>query len=225
MAKPPAVLPWSYSSLSAFETCARRFYLTRITKQVIEPQSAAMVWGNSVHKALEDAVAGTAPLAERFKEYAPIVAKVRAATGKKQTEQKFALTKAFRPTTFFAPDAWFRGVIDLAVVGTKTAVIADYKTGKVKTDGDQLKLFAGAAFALYPWVEKVRTSYIWLAHDSTTTTDFVKEDLPSIWQEFAPRVHRMEVALKDDKWMPKPSGLCNAWCPVGKKLCEFCGKN
>lgn len=220
MARPPAVLPWSYSSLSAFENCPKRYFITRIAKLVTEPPTQATMWGNEVHLALEHAVAGTAPLASRFKEYAPIVARVRSAPGKKFTEQKFALTKGFRPTTFFADDAWFRGVIDLNIVGIKSATTLDWKTGKVKTDGDQLKLFAATTFAMHPYLEKVKTGYVWLAHDKITSQEFTKKDVPVIWQEFTPRVQRMETALADDKWMPKPSGLCG-WCPVGKKHCEF----
>lgn len=225
MARPPAVLPWSYSSLSAFETCPKRFFLTRISKQITEPQTAATMWGNQVHSALEHAVAGTTPLGANFKQYAPLVARIRAAPGKKHVEQRFGVTKGFRPTEFFGKDAWFRGVIDVTVVNEKTAVVMDYKSGKVKSDGDQLKLFAGAAFALYPWVETVKTSYLWLAHDTSTSQAFTREELPSIWQEFAPRVERMEAALESDKWMPRPSGLCKSWCPVGKRLCDFCGKD
>lgn len=217
------VLPWSYSSLTAFETCPRRFYLTRISKQVAEPQTEATLWGNKVHKALEEAVDGTKGLPEDMARYQPIVDRIRSAPGKRHVESKFALTTSFRPTTFFAKDAWVRGVIDLAIVGEKTAVVADYKTGKVKTDGDQLRLFAGAAFAVYPWVQKVKTSYIWLAHDKTTTAEFTQDDVPVIWEEFSARVQRMQQAQESDKWVPRPSGLCKAWCPVGRKLCDFCG--
>lgn len=217
------VLPWSYSSLNAFETCPRRFYLTRITKEVIEKQTTATLHGNEVHKALELATLGTKALPEKYAAYKPIVDKVRAATGKKLVEYKFALTRGFKPTTFFAKDAWVRGVIDLAVVGPETAVVLDHKTGKVKTDGDQLKLFAGVTFAAFPHVQRVKTGYLWLAHNAVTHAEFRKEDTSTIWQDFLPRVARMEQALKDDRWVPKPSGLCKSWCPVGKKNCEFCG--
>ena len=540
------VLPWSYSSLQAFETCPKRFYLTRISKQVREPQTEVTMWGNEVHKALEHAVAGTKALGPNFAQYQPIVDRLRATDGKKFTEQKFGLTSGFKPTNFFGSDVWFRGVLDLTIVKPKVGIVLDYKglsldtplptpdgwttmgevkvgdtlfgsdgkqcrvtgkssvqhkpcyklvfddtceviadedhlwcvndevidtkmlavtlmrngqkyrtiklsaplttqtaelpidpyvlgcwlgdgkaasgeickpddefwanieargyrvgsdisggaaharsstvyglrtqlrlagllgnkhipkaylragieqrlalvqglldsdgsvnstrkqivfsttdesladgvfellaslgqrplksrttatgfgkvveafpvtfrpqgdmdfftlgrkqrltadwgpghsyrrlvvavepiesvptqcievdspdstylctrhmlvthnTGKVKTDGDQLKLFAAATFAQHPHLETVKTGYLWLAADKTTAQDFKKEDVPVIWQEFLPRIQRMEKAQEDDKWLPNPSGLCKAWCPVGKKLCEFCGKD
>ncbi len=219
------VVPWSYSSLQAFETCSRRFYLTRIKKLVSEPQSEAMMWGNKVHKALELAVEGSQGLAPDFRQYQPIVDRLRATEGKKFTEQKFGLTESYKPTTFFGKDVWMRGVLDLTIVRPKVAIVLDYKTGKVKTDGDQLMLFAAATFAQHPHVETVKTGYIWLGQNKVTTKDFVREDVPGIWQEMIPRIQRMEKTQDSDKWLPNPSALCREWCPVGKKLCEFCGKD
>lgn len=219
------VLPWSYSSLTAFETCPRRFHITRIAKLIKEPQTEATLWGNEVHKALERAVAGSKTLGANFTQYQPIVDRLRATKGKKFTEQKFGLTSSFRPTEFFGKDVWFRGVLDLVITTPKVGIVLDHKTGKVKTDGDQLKLFAAATFAQHPYLETVKTGYIWLAHDKVTTQEFKKDDVPGIWQEFLPRIQRMEKAQDDDKWLPNPSGLCKSWCPVGKKLCDFCGKD
>lgn len=221
----PGVLPWSYSSLQAFETCSRRFYLTRIKKVVSEPQSEAMLHGNRVHKALELAVGGTQTLGKGYESYQPIVDRLRATSGDKHTEQKFGLTADFKPTTFFGKDVWMRGVLDLTIVKKpqKVAIVLDYKTGKVKTDGDQLKLFAAATFAQYPWLQTVKTGYIWLAEDKTTAKDFTPEDVPVIWQEFMPRIKRMELAEENNKWLPNPSGLCKRHCSVGKRLCEYCG--
>jgi hypothetical protein len=45
--------PWSYSSLSSFLQCPRRFYLTRVVKEVKEPPTQATLWGQEVHSALE----------------------------------------------------------------------------------------------------------------------------------------------------------------------------
>lgn len=218
------VVPWSYSSLQAFETCPRRFHLTRIAKVVQEPQSEAMAFGNKVHKALELAVKGEARLPATFAHYQPMVTRILQSSGRKFTEHKFGITSSFKPTTFFAKDVWFRGVIDLNIIGQKVGVTLDYKTGKPKADGDQLKLFAVTTFAHHPHLERVKTGYLWMAHDKLDADEYTPADVPVIWQEFIPRVQRMELAQKNDNWPPRPSGLCRAWCPVGKKNCEFCGE-
>lgn len=218
------VLPWSYSSLTAFETCPRRFKLIKLTKEVSDPPNEAAAHGNEVHKALENALKDGRPLPEKYAQYQPMVNMVRMRPGKRLVEYKFALTAGFRPTEFFAKDAWCRGVIDAAVLGTKSATVMDWKTGKVKEDHDQLKLFAGVTFAAYPYIEEVRTGYVWLAHNKLTPKTFTKDDTAEIWQEFLPRVQRLTRAAERDDFPPKPSGLCTKWCPVPNSKCEFSGR-
>lgn len=218
------VLPWSYSSLTAFETCPKRFQLTRLTKTIVEPQTSATIHGNEVHKALELHLLGKAYLPEKYAAYLPLAESVKQKPGKRLVEHKFGLTDAYRPTEFFGKDVWFRGVIDVGVIGTKTGALLDWKTGKPKMDGDQLKLFAAAGFAAFPYLERIKTGYIWLAHNKMDSKDFVRDDVPGIWQEFTPRVIRMVNALDQDKFLPRPSGLCKAWCPVPRSMCEFSGK-
>ena len=217
------VLPWSFSSLNAYEQCPRRYNITRIQKLLKEPQTESTLHGNEVHKALELGLKGEQVLPKKYAQWEPLVQRIRKAPGKKLVEYKFALTKGFRATEFFAKDAWVRGVIDAAVLGVKTATVLDWKTGKPKFDTDQLKLFAGVTLAAYPYLESVNTGYVWLAHNRVDNKIFTKADVPGIWQEFIPRVQRMERSLEKDDWPPKPSGLCKSWCPVGRKLCEFCG--
>ncbi len=218
------VVPWSYSSVTAFETCPRRFKLTRLTKEVTEPQTEATIHGNEVHKALEKHLTGEQHLPQKYAQYLPLVEKVKAKPGKRLVEFKFALTKSFKPTEFFAKDAWCRGVIDAGVVNEKTAVVLDWKTGKPKPDHDQLKLFAGATLAMYPYLETVRTGYVWLAHNKIDSCQFSRDDTAEIWQAFLPRIQRMTRAAEKDDFPPKPSGLCTKWCPVTNDKCEFSGK-
>ena len=218
------VVPWSYSSLTAFETCPKRYKLTRLEKKVHEAQTEATLHGNEVHKALELATLGEKPLGEKYKQYQPLVERLRAKPGKRLVEYKFGLTRAFKPTEFFAKDVWVRGVIDYALVQPTRAIVLDHKTGKPKVDGDQLKLFAAVAFAAFPYIETVKTGYLWLAYNKTDTQEFVKSDIPSIWGEFSSRVQRMEHALQTDNFPPRPSGLCKNWCPCPRSMCEFSGK-
>lgn len=223
VAKRGTTTPWSYSSLTSYETCPRRFYLTRISKQVSEKQTEATIHGNEVHSALEKYVGGKAPLASKYESYRPVADKLRNSSGKKMLEYKFGLTKALTPTTFFASDVWCRGVLDVGIVKEDQAIVLDYKTGKRKVDADQLKLFAGAALVLWPFAKKVKTGYIWLQSGEMDTEEFTPEDKPVIFQDFAARVHRMETSERKDDWPANPSGLCRQWCPVGKINCEHCG--
>lgn len=224
MSKQGKAVPWSYSSLTSYETCPRRFYLTRIVKTVSEPQTEATVHGNEVHKALEKYVGGTAALPDKYGAYRAVADKIRMTHGTRLLEMKFGLTKALKPCGFFDSDVWARGVLDVAIVRDKEAVILDYKTGKRKPDTDQLRLFAGAGLNLWPYIEKVKTGYIWLQTGQVDKEEYTREDNQQIMSEFAVRVHRMEESQAKNNWPARPSGLCAAWCPVGRSNCEHCGK-
>lgn len=219
------VLPYSISNLGAFETCPRRYYLTKIIKIVQEPQTEATLHGNEVHKSLEMAVKNRTPLPAKYQQYQAIINKVLAAPGDKEPERRFALDKSFKPTTFFAPNVWVRGVIDLTITNAaqKSAIALDWKTGKPKNDPSQLKLTAAVLFAEKPWLKTVTTGYVWLAHNKIDTETYEASEAPDIWQEFLPRVNRMVRAEANKDFPPIPSGLCRSWCPVGRSNCEFCG--
>lgn len=215
---------WSYSSLTSFETCPRRYKLVRIKKAVVEPQTEATTHGNEVHKALEVSVRDNTALADKYARYANLVDAVKAAPGEKQAELKFGLTNALTPTGFFSPDVWVRGVFDLVIQREKSVTVIDWKTGKPKNDGDQLKLFAAASFAMFPQVQTVRTGYAWLAYNKLDQEKFERAQAPEIWKEFRGRVARIDLAHHSDNYPPRPSGLCKAWCPVPASMCEFSGK-
>lgn len=217
-------LAWSYSALNAYETCPHRYYVTKVTKEIKEGQTEATIWGNEVHKALELRVTGKAPLPERMAQFEPIAATVvkRAAGGRIEAESKMALTKAFKPTTWFAPDVWVRGITDFTIHKGDKMFVGDWKTGKPTPASAQLKLTAAMTFALKPGIKTVINAFVWLKTGGITAEVFQREDAPAIWQEFAPRVQRIEHSIKDDNWPKRPSGLCKAWCPVHS--CEFNGR-
>lgn len=221
---PIKVTPWSYTSLNDFETCPRRFYLTRVAKVVKEGQSEAMAEGNRVHKALELFVKDGIPLPETYKKYHAMAAKITATPGTKIAEFSFGLNRELKPTTFFAKDVWVRGKLDLTVLRPRSAIVIDYKTGKRKEDIHQLRLFAGVAFRSFPAIERVATGYAWLPDNKLDTESFTRDDDPLIWQGFAIRVHRMEEAGRTNQFPPRPSGLCRKHCPVGRTYCEHCGE-
>ena len=219
------ILPWSYSSLQQYETCPRRVKIIKIDRKLKEPMSQQMIWGNEVHKALELALKGTNALGPRFAMYAPIINKLRATPGVIEAERNFALTASFRPTDYWAPDAWVRGKADVTITQAKTGYLFDYKTGKPKEDNDQLNLFAAVLLAEKPHLERARTGYIWLANNKVDASVVERAATPIIWQDFSSRVARMVHSVETDDFPPRPSGLCKDYCPVGKSNCEFCGKD
>ena len=214
---------WSYSSLTNFETCPRKYYLTKVAKKVIEPMNEAAKHGDEVHKALEVSVIKQTPMPDKYKEWQPIAMKLQSAKGKKSAELKLAVNKSFNPVGWYDKTAWCRGIVDVVVESGDKALALDYKTGKRKPDSTQLQLFAALLFHNKPYLETVNTGFVWLQSRTVDKELFHRHQLGNIWQEFAPRVQRMQVAYEKDKWVPSPSGLCRKHCPVGKANCEFCG--
>jgi hypothetical protein len=211
---------WSYSALNAFETCPRRFHLVR-SKQVTEPQTEALLHGNQTHKALERHLKKQEPLPEKYAAYRPYADAILSRPGKLHVEHRVALNNSLRPTEYFASDVWVRGVIDVALVKPDRAIMFDWKTGAKRPNSDQMKLFAAIGIASFPYVQKVDTAFVWLQHGSLTRETFTRADIQTIFQEFRPRVGRIEEAIAANTFHPRPSGLCRAHCPVPKKLCEF----
>lgn len=216
--------PWSYSSLTAYETCPKRYYLTRVAKLVKEPPTEATTWGNTVHKALELRLKEKTPLPAGMEQYEKYCARIEASPGTKFTETRFAITERLTPAKWFGDDCWARCIIDAGVIHKDKAVLFDWKTGKIKQDSAQMLMSAGLVFHSLPKVNRISTMFIWLKEDKTTSKTYERDQVHEVWQEFVPRVMRLNNAYEKDKWEAKPSGLCRNWCPVGKQLCEHCGK-
>lgn len=216
---------WSYSSLTAFETCPRRYQVVRILKLIKEEETVATRHGNEVHKALELYGRDGTALPEKYASYQPMMDAILRAPGEKHFEVKFALTENLQPTDFFAPNCWVRGVLDVQIINGEKAVVVDHKTGKPKNDPSQLKLFAAATFAQHPTTQAVTTGYAWLAFNLLDRETYTRAQADAIWAGFRSRVSRLDQALEYDEFPPKPSGLCRQWCPVPKRICEFSGRN
>lgn len=216
---------WSWTSYSAYQTCPFRYKVTRVTKEIVEPETEVLRWGKLAHKALEDRVKEGVALPEgmeKWEKYARFADKTRA-FATLETEQQIALDKDLKPVDYWSKDAWVRGVLDLSMVGKKVVGIWDYKTGKIRDSSDQLKLFAGFAFSKYPEIEEVHTQYVWLNHDKITGNNYNKGDVPMIWETFQPTVDRLTDSYEENNWPTKTSGLCRAHCPVPKSLCKHSG--
>lgn len=213
--------PWSFSSLNMYRTCPRQYELTKVKNVIPYTETEATKWGSEVHLALENYAKDSTPLGENFVRYKPWVDKILSMPGEKFFEREFALTRNLTPTGFEDDNAWCRGIIDVGVIDGSRAATFDYKTGKVRPDSDQLKLFALFVFYHYPEVDTVKTAYLWLAHNKTTVETYHRKHIPALLSHFMTHSAKLEQSYTRNKWPPKPSGLCNGWCGAGKAHCEF----
>lgn len=211
---------WSFSSLQTFEQCPTKWQAKYVTKTYKEPPQAHLEHGVRVHKALEDRVKDGAPLPPDCVEYEPYIESFLKFPAKQiLTEYQVGLTENLTPTGFFAKDVWWRGVVDIALVGEGKAFVGDYKTGKRKPDFTQLNLFSAAMFAHFPELESIKQTFIWLKFKQHDSEQMDRSGTAAFWQKMLPRVERMQYAYENDHYFEKPSGLCG-WC--WHKGCKFC---
>lgn len=215
---------WSISALKSYESCPRKYYEMSVAKNFQDKPSEHMVWGNDVHKALEERVRDGKPLPIGMRQWEPIAAALVKQPGQKLVEQKLALSEVFNPTTWFGKNVWVRSIIDLAIVNAPNAVIVDYKTGKVKEDFDQLALMAAVMFNQAEEIERVSAMFIWLQEEwpnNISKVTYTREELPGLWERFLAREEAYQNAHATNDFPPKPSGLCRNWCAVS--TCPYHG--
>lgn len=211
---------WSYSSLTDFLGCPRRYHMVRDLKAVPFVETEAIRHGNEVHKALELRIAEQRPLPDKYAAYEAIITKFDRPGV--VVEQEIALDKNLKQVGWWDKNCWVRGKIDLALTGKNGAILVDWKTGKVKDDPSQLALFAAMKMTVEPEVPRAKTMFVFLQYGKTISSEYQREQVPGIWADFLGKVHRLEKAYEEDKWLPKPGPLCG-WCPLKKEHCEFRG--
>ncbi|MEM5400793.1 PD-(D/E)XK nuclease family protein [Paraburkholderia unamae] len=207
----PDMQPWTYSHLDGFETCPRQFHAKYVLKKFPWTPTAATKWGDEVHKAFESRIRDGVELPASMQQWSKLVDQFANLPGTKLIEKKLAVDKNFQSCDYW--ESWSRGNVDLSVICKSHGVLVDWKTGKYKPS-EQLMLYAGYAFANWPQLETVQTGFVWLKDKKIDKRTYTRDDVPVIWQEFVPRVRRLELAYEGDKWPARPSGLCKGWCPV-----------
>lgn len=218
-------IAWSFSRLTDFEQCPRKFHHKYILKDVKEPPSEHMEYGKQVHKSIEDYINHGKPLPKTQAHMKPMIDALQLKYPTNYAELELAVTQDWEPTDWFAKDVMCRAKLDWVLFDDTGgfAVLIDWKTGKVKTELDQLELSAAMLFAHYPKLRVIRPFLVFTEHKQTVPDDgFIVSHGVSdqIMEEFFERGSNIQHALASGKWQPRKSGLCG-WCPCTPKQCEF----
>jgi CRISPR/Cas system-associated exonuclease Cas4 (RecB family) len=210
---------WSYSRLSTYEQCPRKYWHESVAKTIPFEKTEEMRYGDEWHKAAELFVRDGKQLPLHMRHWQPTLQQLRDAPGEKIVEQQIALNQQWVPVEWFAKDAWLRVKSDLTIINGKEAVQFDYKTGKPKDDFTQLRLNSAVTFHLAPEVEKIKHAFLWTKTKSTTSEVMTKDQVPDFWAEMLPRVARYQEAHDQQNFPPRQGFLCRGWCKV--KQCQF----
>ena len=212
---------WSYSRLKNYETCPKRHYHYDIAKDVSDA-TKQNTEGQDAHKAFELRLKRGVALPLPYAHHEPILAKLAGMGGITYPEQKLALTDKFKPTAFFAKNVWFRTVMDFCNINGTQAIVLDYKMGKPTSDMTQLQLMSATVMHYQPEIVKVKAGLLFLNHGIAERAEFQRGNLPQIWGGVLPRVRKLETAMRDQEYPPKPNGLCVRYCHVVS--CPFHGR-
>ena len=223
MSKPA---PWSFSSISTFITCPRKYHAEYVLKQR-SPPSQEMAWGTEVHKIFEKYVEtpnSDQELPSGLTTHQPYLDALRDAPGKVYVERPIALNTKLEPCGSFDKNVWYRGVVDYENVqkhGARVVShIVDYKTGKMKPKPLQLQLNILHSFQM--GATEVHAEFYWTQFHSKTpliTRSLAEAKAPLL--KIIPDLKQYAEAWKEDIWQPRRNGLCQGYC--GVTTCEFHG--
>jgi len=229
--KPPK---YSFSALELFKNCPWAYKLVRLDK-IPRGTSDALITGSTVHEVVAsylehliynslatdwewagkqgflDVPADVPEIWERFYNNFILPPCMEAP----EVEKKLAFTRAWEPTDFFAPDAYFRLVVDWVFRQDTLAVIVDWKTNRVIPEtvekNLQLRIYGwGVRQALYPDAQEILLRLHFLRYSAEREILLLPEDLGTVPQELEAKIAEIEAEKHFD---PKPGSFCG-WCGV-----------
>lgn len=221
----------SWSRLSSYNQCPRKFHLQFITKSFPnEEKSIHLVKGEQLHKQLEDYViaknGGAAmPLgfSPEVRETLPYVDKLFELYSSVYPEAQVSCGQDWKPLEWFDKSTMFRAIWDVIGLRDTTCFIGDYKSGKIYPYGatyGQLHLSAAIALNRFPQIPEVNAAYIYIEHKKVSPIKVTRAELPKVMQHFESEFAKVQ---KEVNWEPTPNEFCK-WCPATKAQCKFSRK-
>jgi len=219
---------WSYSRLKTYESCPQKAKY-KIIDKLPDPAGPAAARGTKYHKILEEYVGGVLPalppdLAPNPPPLPAYLDKLNALREKKpKLEYQIAFTREWKPTDFFADNAWARAVYDVIYPNKYEVQVIDYKTGRPSPDHlQQLELYAATALILHPEAELAMCADWYLDNGPHSTLEFVlaRNGLQDVLTRWTARVQVMET---DTVFPARPGRHCS-YCAFAKKKggpCQF----
>lgn len=212
---------WSFSSLKTFQQCPRKYYHTKILKDVREPDTVATLYGKSAHTVAEEYIRDGVPVPPQFDYMKAMLDQLNAIPGEKLCEVMLGLTKDLEPCDFDADDVWWHGIADLVVLDEENGIAhsVDYKTSKSARYADvkQLDLVAAAIFAKYPKIKTIKSALLFVVSKEFVKAKHHAEMKEKYLEKPALDVARIEAARENGVWNPISGPLCR-FCSI--KTCE-----
>ena len=216
---------WSYSSLSLFKQCPRKFHRLRVLKDIKEPDSEHLIYGRDVHTAAEEYGRDGKELPAKYAYIPPSIDAVLANDREQHFERRLALTETLEPTDFFADNVWWRGIADFISIEGDKAWLVDWKTGKSAryADTKQLEILSLAMFRVWQGINTIYGGLAFLVSKEFVPARFRRHNADSLWEKWFLDTERLKAAEDTGVWNASPNFTCRAWCPVLD--CEHNGRH
>jgi len=209
--------PWSYSRLSTYEDCPKQYQYSYVENLPgFRPPSPASERGTKIHEQGEHYLLG------KIKIYPPefqkvsghlMMLKAKAAI----PELKMAVNEKWEAVDYKAPDAYFRGIIDVHYETEDGAVVCieDFKTGQVyDSHPKQMETYVAICAAHYPNAKTFLTRLIYIDQGVVTPAKATNvERLKPIRMLMDGRIKNAE---EDTIFPVRPGNSCK-WCDYSKR--------
>lgn len=208
----------SPTSLQTFETCPRQYEAKYITKEVVFKSSNHALFGDVIHKSIENYLKKGDPLPTIVRGLTPFLDKLKPLV--RGVEERFAVDKEGKACAYSSPKAVYRCAADLVLVSKdeRFVICVDWKTGKKRDASIQHDVLAMCAMAEYPEASVV-TAFVYLF----TGDSDIREHKGLLFQTAKKTMAALAAATANKSFPPKPGFLCGKWCDVTS--CPFNGKN
>lgn len=204
---------FSYSRLTSYETCPKKYHALSVAKSVKEAESEHTIYGTEVHLAFANFFKKGTKLPLHMQQYQKYLAAIKAYPGTFIVEQKLAINTLYEATGWFDNDVYCRIISDLTILHGTTGIMWDWKTGKPSKDFTQLKLAAAVMFLLVPELTKIVMAFFWTKNKTITKEIITRDEMPEVWSNLLPRIQRYMDAHGAVEFPPKPGPLCK-YCPL-----------
>lgn len=215
-------IQWSFSSLKTFEQCPRKYYHTRVLKDIVEGDTEATRYGKLMHKIAEDYIKNNIDLPEAFSYLRSTLDELKSIPGTKYCEYEMGLREDLSPCEFNAEDRWWRGIADLLIIdeAKELAWSVDYKTSKNAryADTKQLDLVATGVFAHFPKIKRVKSALLFVVSKEFVRVEHYEEMVEKYLEKPKHMIERLVAAHSNGVWNPVESALCK-FCAV--RECEY----
>jgi hypothetical protein len=215
-------ISWSYSSLKTFQQCPKKYYHTRVLKDIKEEDNEATIYGKALHKAAEDYIKDGTPIPPQFAFIQETVDALKNIPGEKYCELQLGIANRggkLASCGFFDKDVWYRGIADLLIVNDDVGYLVDYKSSKNAKYADlkQLDLLAAAVFTHFPQLNSLKSALIFVVSNEFVDKEHNAQHRLAYFDHVRFDLERLEKAMETGVWNAVAGPLCG-WCPV--KTCH-----